>query len=149
MLSFAGAGGVRSRIGYFRDVPFRLGGYDLSGGRRHEFHEYPLRDEPLAEDLGRRGRRYKFEAHVIGDAWEAQRDALLDALEAAGPGQLRHPYLGEHKVLVDKYELSEGANLRIANFSLEFVETTEFQYPSSQPNQQRQLETSLGQAWDP
>lgn len=140
---------VPLRIGYFRDAAFRLGAYDMSGGRRHEWHEYPLRDEPLAEDLGRRGRRFSFQAHVIGDTWEIQRDELLTALEAEGPGLLIHPYLGEHNVECDTFTVHEGdAGRRIAQFTLAFVETTGYVEPTSEPNSQRSLSRSLGVAWD-
>jgi len=136
------------RIGFFRGVPFRLGSYDFQGGRRNALHEYPLRDEPLAEDLGRRGRRFQFQAHVIGTTWELQRNALLRALEAKGPGLLIHPYLGQHTVLCDTFSVTEANQRRIAQFTLAFLETAGFIYPRSAENPTRGLSGALGAAWD-
>jgi prophage DNA circulation protein len=136
------------RIGSFRGVPFRLGAYDFTGGRRNEWHEYPLRDIPLAEDLGRRGRKFSFQAHVIGDTWELQRNRLLTALEAEGPGLLLHPYLGQHNVLCDTFTVSEAEQRRIAQFTLAFLETAGYQFPTSTPNAIRVLARALAAAWD-
>ena len=38
----------------FRGVAFEVGSHSESGGRRVELHEYPLRDAPYAEDLGKK-----------------------------------------------------------------------------------------------
>lgn len=72
---------------------------DSSGefGRRAVLHEYPARDLPESEDLGRAPRKISITAFFIGtdaaDAWEkAQR--LIAAMESAGPGALIHPWLG-------------------------------------------------------
>jgi prophage DNA circulation protein len=79
----------------FRGVPFFVESSERGGGRRVVVHEFPLRDEPFVEDMGRRARKFRVEGYVIGGDYMAQRDALLAALEdEEGPGQLVHPYYG-------------------------------------------------------
>lgn len=79
----------------FRGAAFFVESSERSGGRRVVVHEFPLRDEPFVEDLGRRARKFRVEGYLIGSDYMAQRDALLAALEdEEGPGQLVHPYYG-------------------------------------------------------
>lgn len=79
----------------FRGVPFFVEASDRTGGRRVMVHEFPLRDDPFVEDLGRRARKFRVDGYVVGDDYIAQKNALLAALEdEEGPGQLVHPYYG-------------------------------------------------------
>lgn len=90
--------------GSFRGVPFLIEEEQgLDGGRRIVSHEYPLRDEGLTEDMGKRLRRYQVSCLVIGDDHLAQAEKLIDALEASGAGTLKHPYFGTIEVRVDDY----------------------------------------------
>lgn len=117
----------------FRGVSFHVSAHDAEMGRRNAYHEYPLRDLPYAEDLGRRGRRFRVEALVIGDFYLSRRDRLLQALEAGGPGQLVHPWLGRRVVAVDSVRLVESSDLGgSAQFSIEFVETDANQFPTAE-----------------
>lgn len=94
--------------GSFRGVPFRTQSHERSGGRRNAVFEMPGRDEPLIEDLGRRARQFVLEFHVIGADYRSARDALIDALEAQGPGLLVHPWHGQMMVAVMDYRTSES-----------------------------------------
>lgn len=94
--------------GSFRGVPFRTQSHERSGGRRNAVFEMPGRDEPLIEDLGRRARQFSLEFHVIGADYRGRRDALIDALEAQGPGLLVHPWHGQMMVAVMDYRTSES-----------------------------------------
>lgn len=94
--------------GSFRGAPFRTQSHERSGGRRNAVFEMPGRDEPLVEDLGRRARQFSLEFHVIGSDYRSQRDALIDALEAEGPGLLVHPWHGQIMVAVLDYRSSES-----------------------------------------
>lgn len=93
--------------GSFRGAPFRTQSHERSGGRRNAVFEMPGRDEPLVEDLGRRARQFSLEFHVIGSDYRSRRDALIDALEAEGPGLLIHPWHGQMMVVVMDYRTSE------------------------------------------
>jgi len=111
------------RPGSFRGVPFVTERHERAGGRRAEVHEFPQRDLPLAEDLGRAARRFSIDCHVIGADYRVARDRLIDALEAAGPGTLVHPFHGTLRVQVLDYRQSESTEEGgIARFSIECVE---------------------------
>jgi prophage DNA circulation protein len=72
------------RSGSFRGVPFQIDSHDLTFGRRTSMHEYPLRDEPYSEDLGRKARVFSLNLYVIGRDYMAGRDNLREALEKTG-----------------------------------------------------------------
>lgn len=108
----------------FRGAPFFYFDADQAGGRRLAEHQFPLRDTPFIEDLGRRARKYLIVAYVIGDDYFASRDTLIDALEAAGSGTLQHPYRGPLQVYAREYRVSERLEEgRMAVFEIEFIES--------------------------
>lgn len=110
----------------FRGVAFLVDAHEANLGRRVQVHEYPLRDKPYAEDLGRKSRTLTVEAFVLGADYMAARGALLTAVELGGPGTLVHPYLGEMQVTLLSCKLREStAEGGIARFALEFVEAGE------------------------
>lgn len=116
----------------FRGVPFKVESADGSGGRRAETHEYPLRDTPWTEDLGRKARTGSLTAYVLGADYMAARDALIAALEAAGAGTLVHRYWGELQVVVTDYRISESSGEGgIARFSISFAEAGSQQFPAA------------------
>ena len=119
----------------FRGVPFKVFGHDTSGlARRAQTHEYPGRDRPYVEDLGRQTARFSFEAYVIGEDYFADRDALLEALGERGPGALVHPTLGRREVLCTECSLRESfRDGGMATFSLSFVEAGENRFPAASP----------------
>ena len=108
--------------GSFRGVAFRTEGHERSGGRRVATFEFPARDTPLTEDLGRRAREYSVDCHIVGADYRLRRDALLDALEAAGPGLLVHPWHGQIMVVVLDFTQSEDQAGGIATFRISFGE---------------------------
>jgi prophage DNA circulation protein len=94
----------------FRGVSFKVQDHDASGGRRVASHEYPQRDAPYTEDMGRKQRTYSISALVIGADYRAQRDDLVKALEQTGAGLLVHPWLGRLQVVVTGYSVSESTS---------------------------------------
>lgn len=58
-------------------------------------HEFPGRDEPFSEDLGRAARRYPVRAFLLGDDYMDTRDELLDLLESGRDLIFSHPYRGD------------------------------------------------------
>lgn len=116
----------------FRQVAFHVDSDDMTAGRRVQVFEYPQRDKPFAEDLGRAAREINITGYVIGADYMAGRDALLAALEAPGPGTLVHPWYGSLQVVAKParvtHSQSDGGMCR---FSLVFVEAGELQFPSS------------------
>lgn len=103
----------------------------LTAGRRLARHEYPQRDVPYLEDMGRRAREYKVEAYIIGPEYMSGRDQLLAAIEEEGAGQLVHRYHGTRLVTVTECELTESTEFGgMAKFTLNFVEAGEQAQPS-------------------
>lgn len=108
----------------FRGAAFHVEVGARAGGRRIVPHEYPKRDDPYAEDMGRRARRWHVTAYFIsypvdgnGDTGEAVlrlrdyrvgRDALIRALEQEGPGTLVHPTLGSMEVACETYTVQDA-----------------------------------------
>lgn len=119
----------RERMGpaTFRGVPFYVDTSERTGGRRGVTHEYPLRDVPFREDLGRESRGFAVEGYVVGDDYLDKRDALLAALEEAGPGVLVHPYYGTKTVaVVGGFRVRESTQSGgMASVSVTFEETEE------------------------
>jgi len=123
----------------FRGVPFLVDTDSVPVGRRTQLHEFPQRDQPFVEDLGRRTRQYKFTGFVAGDDCLAQRDRLLEALDKAGPGELVHPWFGRLTVTAGPCEVSHSRNeLGVVRFSLEFIDGM-LAFPAQSPNTRRLL----------
>jgi prophage DNA circulation protein len=134
----------------FRGVPFQVDSAAYQGGRRAQVHEYPGRDVPLVEDLGRRARRFTVEALVLGPDYDFARDNLLAALEQSNAGTLIHPYLGRLQVQAMDVSLhettSEGG---LARFTIAFQEAGTFDFvvtPDTAGQVKSQATTFLDQA---
>lgn len=117
-------GGRKLIGGSFRGVSFFVDNAERGGGRRAVVHEFPLRDDPFVEDLGRRARTFRVEAYVVGDDYLTQRNKLLAALEdESGPGELVHPYHGAVRAICINVSVSESRNEGgFARFAIEFQE---------------------------
>lgn len=118
--------GKRTLIGAsFRGVGFFVESSERGGGRRTVVHEFPFRDTPFVEDLGRRARPFRIEGYVVGDDYVAQKNALLAALEdKAGPGELVHPYHGTRRAIATNVTVRETRTEGgIATFGIDFIET--------------------------
>lgn len=131
----------------FRRVAFHVDVATTSAGRRLARHEYPQRDTPYLEDMGRKAREYKVEAFLVGPEYMAERDALLGAIEEAGPGQLVHPYLGTQLVTVSDFELTEStASGGYAKLVITFVEAGRQQEPKASADTQTVLVHTIDDA---
>lgn len=122
----------------FRGAPFGVVSDAVGGGRRVALHQYPGRDDPWAEDMGREARRFSFRGFIVdgdvvfaGGPIQLQRAQLLAALEAKGASLLIHPTLGALTVSVVRFSL--GQDLGAGKFSsvdIEFVEAGQQLFPS-------------------
>lgn len=123
----------------FRGISFGVVDIETVFGRRNVLHEYPLRDDPFAEDLGRKAREFTINAFVIGDNYIQARDALIAAIEnKSTPGILVHPTLGIRNVVPTQcrniFKNTEGG---IEYFSLTFVDAGQNQFPTASTNTQQ------------
>lgn len=115
----------------FRGVPFFVENHTLSGGRREVNHEFPDRDTPFSEDMGRKSKSFQISGHIIGDDYFLIRNRLLSAFDQFGPGELVHPYYGKLNVQASSYSFSEDTlEGRIVKFSVTFKEAGDFVFPS-------------------
>lgn len=114
----------------FRDVAFHVTSTELTAGRRTVLHEYPQRDKPYVEDIGRASRKLTFTAFIVGDDYIKQAQTLLAAIEEPGPGKLVHPHFGEMQAsLTAESTLSFTTERRIATIKLTAVESGDLEFP--------------------
>lgn len=116
----------------WRNISFKVLSSEALSGRRVHLHEYPFRDEPWAEDLGRRSRTLAIKGFLVGDNAADQLQRFQQAAEERGSGELIHPVRGNKTVTLltcaDSDAWEEGRVIRLA---LEFVETGERRFPDS------------------
>jgi prophage DNA circulation protein len=116
--------------GSFRGAAFLIEADSLAFGRRVELHEFPRRDTPWAEDLGRRAREFTLNVYVLGPDYDRDRDALIAAIEQPGPGTLVHPYHGTMQVTVVRASKSESTREGgLCRFALTLVESGALRFP--------------------
>lgn len=118
------------RPGSFRGVSFFIDTSALTTGRRAVQHEYPNRDLPFTEDLGRIPENFEIEGHVLGDNYFEAKENLLRVFTQEGSGELIHPFWGSRFVQVGQITISES-NLEgaIAKFSAKFYESGDSRFP--------------------
>ncbi|MGH9577138.1 MAG: DNA circularization N-terminal domain-containing protein, partial [Terriglobales bacterium] len=136
----------RRQPGSFRGVRFEFLDVEGTHGRRTAVYEYPLRDKPDTEDMGRKARQFTIQAFVIGADYDGAREALVNALDEKGPGIFVHPTRGELLVAVIDARLSESTSEGgLAKFTITFVESSG---GIRQPISQRQSSEALLKASD-
>lgn len=122
----------------FRSVPFAVISADGAFGRRQAAHDYPYRDTPWIEDMGRSTRKITIRGFIVqssqlytaSDVF-SQRDSLIAACETGESGTLVHPTLGELTVSVPDggLRISEGMEQgRMFSFTLTLIESGEKQF---------------------
>jgi hypothetical protein len=117
---------------HFRGVMFFVETDARQGGRRVAMHEYPKRNIPYAEDMGRKAKRFLVQGYLIGKNYLDQKDRLITALEKDGPGQLRLPLSslqGDEKVMVMSYTVTEAREKGgYCSVEMDFIEYGDPQY---------------------
>lgn len=122
----------RLRPASFRGIPFFIETSQYTSGRRVTFHEFPDRELPYAEDLGRVGRTFRVDGHILGDDYFEQKDRMIEAAEKQGPGELIHPYFGTRFVQCGAFSIDEDTKEgRIAKITFQFFEAGDNRFPKS------------------
>lgn len=109
----------------FRGVKFDVQNVGRAGSRAIAVNEYPYAAGAELDDLGLKARRFKVKAIVWGSDYEARLKKLVEALEAAGPGELVHPVHGALKAIAESWDDEHEAELvdgAVVNIS--FIEHT-------------------------
>jgi len=102
----------------FRNARFHVETAVRESGRRVVAHEFPKRDLPYAEDMGRRQREFTVRGYIIVYPRDNEgvlqkknyieaRDVLIEALETEGPAILQLPLLGILEVACTRYRVTE------------------------------------------
>ncbi len=115
----------------FRGVPFFVDTSGMPFGRRNIGHEYPYRDVPYSEDLGKKARSFSIQAYLLGDDYLDQMDRLVEAIEGSDqPGTLIHPTKGTMLVVPGECsrQFSKDAG-GIEYLELNFKQAGQNQYP--------------------
>lgn len=116
----------------WRGLPFQTLNYEIRFGRRVAIHEYPFRDPVWVEDLGRGMRRLHLIGYLVGDDVVQQQEAMIEAAETEGPGELVHPTLGLRQVtLIDFGTAARHETGRMVELAFTFVEGSERVYPGT------------------
>lgn len=135
----------RLRPASYRGVPFFVDDDEDSGGKRAQVHEYPGRDEPWVEELGKRAREIGVTAHLLGDDVFEQRTRLQSACEQSGAGKLVLPSRGELLATCVEFRSRESitGEGRISRLELVFIAAGRNQFPG-QTADTRELARTAG-----
>ncbi len=126
----------------FRNANFHVESGSKENGRRIVTHQFPKKEDPYSEDMGRQAKQFSVRAYCIVFPYDTNvdlykrdyriaRDALVDALEINGPGALQLPTFPKSPiyVVVTKYRLTEEE--RVGGFCVFDVSFTEFGFAPS------------------
>jgi len=113
----------------FRGAVFHVETSARASGRRTVVHEYPKRNIPYAEDMGRSAVRYQITGYLIlrdkgirGNLLTQIAD-MINALESDDAGVLIHPTLGEMLAMCERYSYSDKRTAGgYVEFDMQFVE---------------------------
>jgi prophage DNA circulation protein len=102
---------------FFRQARFHCEMNARESGRRIVEHEFPKKDLPYAEDMGRHYREFTIRGYcmvfprdedtLFQIDYRKPRDALIEALESEGPGMLQLPTQPQQQVVCTRYRLTE------------------------------------------
>jgi prophage DNA circulation protein len=116
----------------YRGVSFGVLGGSAQFGRRNAVHEYPFRDKPWVEDLGKAANRFQVSGFLVGDDVIAQRDRMVVAVTKPGDGELVHPTFGRLNVALLGFTVTEHwEHGRVFELTFSFMEQGQRQYPDS------------------
>ncbi len=120
------------RVASFRGAVFHVTETDHTTGRRVVVHEYPERDTPFTEDLGRSARTFTVKGFFVGADYVEQMKAFQEKFEQRGAGELVHPWLGRMMVTPQGLTVHYSLKLLRADFDATFSESGEQTYPSQE-----------------
>lgn len=140
---------MKLRSASFKGVPFHVTDVKKTVIRRKILHEYPQRDIPFIEDLGKGATKYSVTAFLVGDDCVSKAKKLEKALLSTGAGTFVHPWEGNLTVSVfdaGTIHYNNGAH-RYCDLQITFVEAGELSFPAMSTDSvslARQLANKLG-----
>jgi prophage DNA circulation protein len=138
----------------YKGVEFHVEATGEDGGRRLVVHEYPKKDRPYAEDMGRRAYGFNVRAYCIAFPsdtalplyqrdYRILRDRLRQALSEGGAGRLQMPTFPAVIVAVDRYRCTEETRYGgYCTFDIQFVEQGVDPPPPQQSSRDSLIERS-------
>lgn len=115
-------------------VSFEVSSAQVNFGRRTVTHEYPQRDNPYTEDLGRLKRTFAITGFIVGDDYISRTKKLIEKVETNGgtAKKLVHPWLGTLQVYaIESPQVTWNEEKRISTFSITFVEAGTLDNPTA------------------
>jgi len=93
----------------YAGVEFHVEQQSRNSGRRVVVHQYPKRDKPYSEDMGRQAVRYQMTGYLIGPDYHIRKEELIRVLENKEGGLLVDPYLAKSdNCICERYSVLEG-----------------------------------------
>lgn len=124
----------------FRGISFLIPQASVPVGMKVQLHEFPQRDEPYAEQLGKQAQVHRLVCWIIGDDCFERRDKFMEALETPGAGELVHPWLGRMQVKAGEAELTHDFKQGgMAAFAVTFYPDLPLKFPTAKVNTQQQV----------
>lgn len=124
----------------FRGISFLIPQASVPVGMKVQLHEFPQRDEPYAEQLGKQAQVHRLVCWIIGDDCFERRDKFMEALETPGAGELVHPWLGRMQVKAGEAELTHDFKQGgMAAFAVTFYPDIPLKFPTAKVNTQQQV----------
>jgi len=122
------------RQGSLDGVPFECVSRGSRGGRRVDVGEIPFGETWTTRDMGKRARRFQFDAFIFGKDWLTRAAQLEEALERGGVVRLVHPTRGELDVLIEEWSEREDENeaLDERSYRIECVLSRDVELPAAE-----------------
>lgn len=115
----------RLRPASFGNAKFHVEQQSRSSGMRTVVHEYPKRNDPFAEIMGKHAVRYQVTGYCIGPGYQVEKEQLIAVLERAESAVLVDPYLPTRPLtcVCERYSVTETRERGgYCTFEMSFVE---------------------------
>src|SRR5215475_6669312 len=118
----------------FDEELFHVESASREGGRRIVTHEFPKKEWPYSEDMGRKAAEFAVRAYIIQFPYDAgislynrdytrARNQLQERLDTGGAGILQLPLMAPVEVVCTRYRLTEEEKLGgYCVFDIQFVD---------------------------
>ncbi|MFJ2288118.1 DNA circularization protein [Pseudomonas iridis] len=124
----------------FRGISFLIPQASVPVGMKVQLHEFPQRDEPYAEQMGKQAQVHRLVCWIIGDDCFERRDNFMEAVQTPGAGELVHPWLGRMQVKAGEAELTHDFKQGgMAAFAVTFYPDIPLKFPTAKVNTQQQV----------
>ena len=124
----------------FRGISFLIPQASVPVGMKVQLHEFPQRDEPYAEQMGKQAQVHRLVCWIIGDDCFERRDKFMEAVQTPGAGELVHPWLGRLQVKAGEAELTHDFKQGgMAAFAVTFYPDIPLKFPTAKVNTQQQV----------